>query len=107
MDASKLHMRSVISQKSKPIVFYNRKLNSAQVNYSIKERELLSIADILKEFRNILLGKQIKVYTDHKILTYKTFNTERVMRWRFWKKIIQNSYTYKALKISQLMYSVD
>ena len=23
------------------------------------------------------------MYTDHKNLTYKTFNTERVMKWRF------------------------
>ena len=57
-------------------------LNPAQVNYTITEQELLSILEILKEFRHILLGQQIKVYIDHKNVTYKTFNTERVIRLR-------------------------
>ena len=38
--------------------------------------------ETIKEFCNILLGHQITFYTDHKNLTYKMFNIERVMRWR-------------------------
>ena len=81
MDTSKQLLGAVISQNKQPIAFYSRKLNPAQVNYTTTERELLSVVETLKEFRNILLGQQIKVCTDHKNLTYKTFNTERVMRW--------------------------
>ena len=81
-DASKLQLGAVISQKGKPIAFYSINMNSAQQNYTTTEKELLSIVETLKDFRNILLGHQITVYTDHKNSTYKFFNTERVMRWR-------------------------
>ena len=81
-DASDTQLGAVISQENKPIVFYSRKLNSAQRNYTTTERELLSIVETLKEFRNILLGHQVTVYTDHKNLTYVNFKTARVMRWR-------------------------
>ena len=53
-DASKLLLGAVISQDDKPIAFYRRKLNSVQVYYTTTERELLSIIETLKEFRNIL-----------------------------------------------------
>jgi hypothetical protein len=78
-DASHTQLGAVISQNGKPIAFYSRKLNLAQTRYTTTERELLSIVETLKEFRNILLGQRIVVYTDHKNLTYKNFNTERVM----------------------------
>jgi len=58
------------------------------------ERELLSIAETLKEYRNILLGQQIEVFTDHKNLVYKHFNTERVMRWRLLLEEFDPKLTY-------------
>jgi hypothetical protein len=81
-DASDLQLGAVISQNGKPIAFYPRKLTKAQKNYTVTERELLAIVETLKEFHNILLGQQLRVYTDHLNLTRKTANTLRVMRWR-------------------------
>ena len=46
------------------------------------KKELRSIVATLKELRNIFLGHKVIVHTDHKDLTYRNFNTERVMRWR-------------------------
>jgi len=81
-DASKYQLGAVISQNNKPIGFYSRKLNSAQINYTTGERELLSIVETLKAYRNILLGQTVIVHTDHKNLVYKNSSGERIMRWR-------------------------
>ena len=64
-DASKLQIGAVTSQHGKPIAFYSRKMNSYQQNYTTAEEKLLSLVSFLKEFRNILLGHKIMVYTDH------------------------------------------
>ena len=46
------------------------------------EEELLTTVETLKEFRTILLGLKLKLYTQHKNITCKTFNTDRVLPWR-------------------------
>ena len=68
---------------------------SAQVNYTTTARKLLFIVETLKEFRNILIGQQIKVYTDHKNLTFKIFDTEQLMRWR----LIFGEYSHERIYI--------
>ena len=66
-DARHTQLGAVISQRGRPIAFYLQKLNPAQTCYTTTKRELLAIVKMLKEFRNILLGKQITIYTDYQI----------------------------------------
>ena len=49
-----------------PLAFFSRKLKDPQTKYSITELELLSIVECLKEFKSMLWGQSIKLYTDHK-----------------------------------------
>jgi hypothetical protein len=78
-DASHYQLGGVVSQDGRPIAFYSRKLTDTQTHYTTTEHELLSIMETLKGHRNILLGQEIEVFTNHENLVYKHFNTERVM----------------------------
>ena len=71
-DASNHQLGAVIIQEDKPFAFYSRKWTKTQKRYMVTEKELLSIVETLREFRTILLGQQLKIYTDHKNLTCKT-----------------------------------
>jgi hypothetical protein len=52
------------------IAFYSRKSNTAQKRYTTTERELLSATETCMEYKNILLGYPIKVFTDHENNTF-------------------------------------
>jgi hypothetical protein len=51
------------------------------MRYTVTELELLAIVETLCEYKCILLGHLITIYTDHKNLTFSNFTTDRVTRW--------------------------
>ncbi len=66
-DASTKQSGAEITQDNRPIAFFSRKLSVTQTKYSVTEIELLDIVETLKEFKGILWGQSINIYTDYKI----------------------------------------
>ena len=81
-DASDKQLGATVVQEGKPLGFYTRKLNPAQKNYTVGERELLGIVEGLKAFEGILRGQDVVVHTDHLNLLYQAMPTQRMVRWR-------------------------
>ncbi len=83
-DASSMQLGAVITQDNRPITFFSRKLSKTQQKYSVTEIELLAIVETPREFKGMLWGQDIKVYTDHKNLTRDALGltSDRVYCWR-------------------------
>jgi len=52
------------------IEFASRNLSKTENNYLMTERESLAMVYTLHKFRNYLLGRHFKMYTDHSGLKY-------------------------------------
>jgi len=91
-DASDYAVGCVLSQKCDrdkllhPVAFYSRSFNSAELNYTIYDKELLGVITAFKVWRHHLEGSKfpIQVITDHKNLLYfkepQNLN-QRQIRW--------------------------
>jgi hypothetical protein len=75
---------AVITQDNRPIAYFSWKLSEMQRNYSITKIELLAIVETLKEFKGMLWGQQIKVFTDHTNLMRDALGLtlDQVYQWR-------------------------
>ncbi len=83
-DASSKQLGAVITQDSRPIVFFSQKLSDTQGKYSITKIELLAIVKTLKEFKGMLWGQNIEVFTDHANLMRDALGLtlDQVYQWR-------------------------
>jgi hypothetical protein len=112
-NVSSKQLGAVITQENRLIAFFSRKLSTTQCKYSVTGIELLAIVKTLKEFKGMLWGQSIKVYTDHANLIRDALGMtlDHVYRWRllleeygpkiFYIKGIHNTI---ADAISQLEY---
>ena len=67
-DTSNYQLGAVIVQENGPVTFYSRKLTPAQMNYTVMEKELLSIIETCVHFRNFLLGFKIHIFRSQKLI---------------------------------------
>ena len=69
---------------NRPIVFFSRKLSETQQRYSVTKIELQAIVETLKEFKGLLWGQRLTVYTDHINLIQEALGltSNWVYRWR-------------------------
>jgi transposase InsO family protein len=83
IDASDRQIGAVLKQGTKTLAFFSKKLTSQQMKYGVGEKEMLSMVEALKEFRTMIFGYPIDVYTDHLNWTHdKILRNACVMRWR-------------------------
>ncbi len=75
-----------------------------QQKYSDMEIELLAIVETLKDFKGMLWGQDIKVYTDHKNLTRDALGltSDRVYRWR----LLLEEYALEIIYIKRIHNTV-
>lgn len=93
-DSSDFAIGAILSQlfdgKLQPIAFFSRKLNPAEMNYEIHDKELLAIVAALKAWRRYVEGTEepVRIITDHQPLTY--FHSKRMLsrRQARWNEVI-------------------
>ncbi len=69
-DAFNYLLDAFIMQDDIPVANYSKKLNSAQMNYATIDIELLCVIAILRKFCSMLLGAELYIHTNQKMLVY-------------------------------------
>ncbi len=103
-DASSTQLGVVITQDNRSITFSSRTISDMQQKYSDTEIELLAIVETLREFKGMLWGQDIKVYTDHKNLTRDALGltSDRVYHWR----LLLEEYPPEIISIKEIHNTV-
>ena len=83
-DCSNYQIGAIINQGERLVTYWSKKFTESQHKHPTTDQEFLAIVECLKQYKTVLLDKNIVIWTDHRNLTYE--NTEhasdRVLRQR-------------------------
>jgi len=68
--SSKYAIGAMLMQDGKIVSTFSRKLNEAQLKYTVTGQELLACVEACKHFDQIIRGCEINIFTDHQNLTH-------------------------------------
>ena len=89
-DASGFGLGAVLMQQQRPVVYYSRKMTSAERNYVVTEQELLATVEALRVFCCYLLsGQQFTLVTDNQPNTFLQTQPTLTRRQARWSEYLQ------------------
>ncbi|CAI7752835.1 unnamed protein product [Closterium sp. NIES-54] len=98
-DASDFAIGAVLLQDFgnglQPIAYESRKLQAAERNYPIHDKEMLAIIHAFKQWRCYLVGADVTVRTDHKSLQYLRAQPNLNPRQIRWLEYMESHFTYR------------
>ncbi|GJP49425.1 hypothetical protein CLOM_g8631, partial [Closterium sp. NIES-68] len=100
-DATDIVIRAVLMQDFgnglQPIAYESRKMQSAERNYPVHDKEMLAIVHAFKIWRCYLTGADVTLRTDHKSLQYLRAQPNLNPRQIRWLDYLESNFTYKIM----------
>jgi hypothetical protein len=89
-DASGLGIGGVLMQESRPIAYFSEKLNGAQLNYPVYDKELYALVRVLEIWQHYLWPKEFIIHSDHEALKFLKSQSNLNKRHAKWVEFIES-----------------
>eukprot|EP00957_Ditylum_brightwellii_P004388 332651-Ditylum_brightwellii.AAC.2 len=99
-DACNIQIGGFLVQEDFALGCFLHKMNAAQKNYPMTDKELLAAHQSLKHFDNIIWGGKIQIFCDHKNLTFGSTTLHQSQRVLHQKIEISNNYNTEFIHIA-------
>ncbi|KAG0439039.1 Retrovirus-related Pol polyprotein from transposon 17.6 [Dictyocoela muelleri] len=94
-DASDTGFGARLSQNDKTVGFYSKKISKSEINYTVMEKEIMSIIRSLEYFKYLIWNSKVIIKTDNKDLISKKDLSTRAQRWKL--RLEEFDYEFKFI----------